>query len=86
METPGKRSSEYLLTSGAGKAGIVGVLITLVTALLQDGGLSEISLTWPTAALLIAVVLALAAIIVSYNISRGLAKIENRVQNPEPPA
>jgi len=41
-----------------------------------DGLLSDV--TWPQAALLIALLLCVTAVVVSYNVSRGLAKSEAR--------
>jgi multisubunit Na+/H+ antiporter MnhG subunit len=78
--TPGKKSSEYGLTKNVGTAGAAGLLVALVTALMQDGGIQSMELSWPTAALLIVVILSLASVVVSYNISRGMAKSEARAE------
>jgi len=77
--TPGTKSSEYSLTKNAGAAGAAGLLIALLTALLQDGGIQDLELTWPVAVILATSIVSLAAVVVSYNVSRGLAKSEARV-------
>lgn len=75
--TPGSKSSEFSLSKTAGVAGGGGIILTLITMLQGDDGyLAELS--WPQVALLCVLVICLTAVIVSYNISRGLAKQEAR--------
>ena len=76
-QTPGGRSSEFSMSKTAGVAGGGGILLTIITMLQgEDGVLADLS--WPQVALLGVLVVCLTAVIVSYNISRGLAKYEGR--------